>query len=460
MNTKSQIFPLPGRFNIFIFTLLLIFPALVLFSQSPPINPLDQKEKVGATSLGSKAYFAGGVHCFGNFPMASLEIYDTETGQWDFSQELSVPRSLPAVVSCDNKVFFAGGKINWSEVDFSEVDIYDVVTGRWSVGHLSVPRVTSAVAKGNTVLFAGGLRHNFSMVVDIVDIYNTETQEWSTATLSEPRDARAAVVVGNYAMFAGGWAGKTMSKRVDIYNFTTGEWSIDSLSEARAFIGAASVGDKAIFAGGMTAENTRSYTIDIFDVSDSTWTTASLSSPRAFMGAINAGTVGNKAYFVGGGKMDIYTGLVSNLWTCDSRVIDIYDATTDSWSFSYLPGFLVSHGVAGTDSVLVVAGGLPCHSTVNLITRVDAPSHTESVIDYSLFPNPVNTMLNIHISFERKTGGTLKLFDISGNTLFQKSFEIKEFKETLDLSTYPPGLYLIEIDHGTGRIIEKVAVYK
>ncbi len=460
MKTRAISLSRPGRYLKISLALFLTICISTTYISLPPANPLEQIEKAGAAALGTSAYFAGGVHCFGNFPVASVEIYNTETEEWDFSHQLSVARSLPAVVACDNKVFFAGGKKNWSEVDYAEVDIFHAETGRWTVEYLSVPRVTSAVAKDNTVIFAGGLRHNFSMVEDIVDIYDTETRDWSIATLSEARDARAAVVAGDYAIFAGGWAGKTISKRVDIYNFITGEWSIDSLSEARAFIGATAVGNKAIFAGGMTSENTRSYTIDIFDTSDSTWTTAALSSPRAFMGAVNAGTVGNKAYFVGGGKMDIYTGLYANLWTCDSRIIDIYDDASDSWSFSYLPGPLVSHAVAGTDSVLVVAGGLPCQSLVNLLTQINTPTSEELLMDYNIFPNPASRNLNVHVSLRCNTSGILRLFNISGNSLYQYEFREKTIDHQIDLSGYTPGVYLVEVDTEIGKIIERVIVVK
>jgi hypothetical protein len=203
---------------------ILLFTVLFSFGQWTYTNLSEPKAYMGATVLGSKAYFAGG---YNNSTMLStVEIYDFTTGEWDITNNLSVARELPFAVACGSKVLFAGGANFNTGAVFSTVDIFDTITQEWTIEQLSVPRLQPAcVSYGNKVLFAGGANLSQGIVYDIVDIYDIETSEWTTASLSESRVVWWATV-GDLAIFAGGYNLETSSKRVDIYNFTTDTWSI------------------------------------------------------------------------------------------------------------------------------------------------------------------------------------------------------------------------------------------
>ncbi len=153
-----------------------------------------------------------------------------------------------AGVTSGTKVLFAGGTdFNGGITVYSEVDILETTTGDWTVDNLSVPRFTSAVSKDSIVIFAGGGTPPPQFVTDVVDIYNTNSGEWTTAALSEARDVRAAVVLGDLAIFAGGMNEQSVSKRVDIYHFSTGDWTIDSLSVPRGFFNSNCSGKQSLF---------------------------------------------------------------------------------------------------------------------------------------------------------------------------------------------------------------------
>lgn len=316
-------------------------------------NLSEPKAYMGATVLGSKAYFAGGYNNSSGM-FSTVEIYNFVTGEWDTTQHLSEARMLPFATTCGSKVIFAGGADFYgSGAGFATVDIYDTATQQWSVEQLSVPRFHAAVVShGNKVLVAGGANLQQGIVYDIVDIFDIETGVWTTASLSEPRVVWWATV-GDLAIFAGGYDLLNASKRVDIYNFTTDTWSIDSLSAPRAFVGMTTIGNKVMIAGGMTSGNNPSDIVDIYDASTGTWETATLSMPRAFCDNQNAVVMGEKAYFVGGGKIYLNGGY----WTSIYNVIDIYDPVSNTWSVDYLANTYIHRAVVSYGNQFLVAGG-------------------------------------------------------------------------------------------------------
>jgi len=324
--------------------------ALTSHGQWTYTNLSEPKTSIGATAFGSNAWFAGGHNGAG--VITTVEIYNDAIGGWSTPYDLSVARMDPSSVTCGNKIIFAGGR-DADNVVLSTVDIFDAVTGEHTVTQLSVPRLSpSAVSYGNKVLFAGGANLLQYVSYDIVDIYDVGTGQWTTDSLSEPRTTWGTVV-GDKAIFAGGYNFPAVSKRVDIYNFTTGTWSIDSLSVARCWVGVTAIGDKVVIAGGTTADNNSSGVVDIYNATTGTWeNTASLSFPRA-LGERTSVTAGGKAFFVGGGMFNILT----RNWLTIYNVIDIYDEAHNTWSVDTLAQSYIGRGTVSLGDKFLVAGG-------------------------------------------------------------------------------------------------------
>lgn len=422
-------------------------------------NFSEGKAYVSGVASGTKVYYAGGSPCDGPFT-SKVEIYDVIEGSWDTSHNLSKARAATAV-ACGGKVFFAGGtSLLPGYIMESRVDILDTDHYTWSTAELSVPRWTAAVSNDSIVIFAGGILEGGEMMSNAVDMYNVNTDDWTTAELSEPRYVGTAVVVGDLAMFAGGSYGPNVTKRIDIYHFSTGEWTIDSLSVARGNLASTVVGDKAFFAGGMTNNHSTSDIVDIFDASTGMWSTANLSYPRAFSGgaAPNAVTVCGKAYFVNGGKLDPN----NSYWISSYNIIDIFDSSDNTWSTTALAylNHKVNHAVVAVDSFLLIAGGTPCQSTVDIFTS-SGPCKTSCStqnFDYNIFPNPAKENLKINASFKNNTSGSLLLFDVRGQAVYQYKFKDDLLNHQIDLNSFSPGLYIVEIRTNIGKIVEKVMV--
>lgn len=81
---------------------------------------------------------------------------------------------------------------------------------------------SASVVMGDLLFIAGG--HDGPTVYDKVDIYDSATGIWSVATLLEPRTGLCATVVGNRALFAGGFdfATNSASDVVDVYDAALG----------------------------------------------------------------------------------------------------------------------------------------------------------------------------------------------------------------------------------------------
>jgi len=182
-------------------------------------------------------------------------------------------------------------------------------------------------------------------------------------TLSQARSGVVIGAAGNKILFAGGngTSGACASSRVDIYDIGTNLWTTSELSQARFGLGTASLGNKIFFGGGFTPQyfpnsttcyignswytETRSSAIDIYDASTNTWSTAQLNAQRAPQGT----SVGNKVFFAGG---DAWSGSAF-----PSNVIDTYDGSTNSWTHGSLSESKGLPQIATSTNKLFLAGG-------------------------------------------------------------------------------------------------------
>lgn len=218
------------------------------------------------------------------------------------------------------------------------------------IGTLSEPRIPAVGAAGNKIVFAGGWNGVFCQIYyykssAVVDVYDKISRVWTTAQLSNERGDISVATLGNKIFFAGGvnwenyqspqWSGNY--DNVDIYDVATNTWSVAHLSKARQGICATVVGSKVIFAGGtyftkISAFNNPvsnvSDVVDIYDATTNSWSVAKLSVART---GISAVVTGNNVYFAGG---------YNSAGIQDVDVADVYNATNNTWQPSTLPAHL------------------------------------------------------------------------------------------------------------------------
>ena len=133
--------------------------------------------------------------------------------------------------------------------------------------------------------------------------------------------------LGNKIFFAGGYTSSDdATSRVDIYDASTNTWSTFELSEARSNPVVASAGNKIFFATGCSLNGglceSPSKLVDVYDASVNSWSTTSLSEARI---GLAAAAIGGKALFAGG-----YT------FSAFSSRVDVYNSVTNSWTIDSL----------------------------------------------------------------------------------------------------------------------------
>jgi hypothetical protein len=172
-----------------------------------------------------------------------------------------------------------------------------------------------------------------------VFVFDTNTGSWSTMHISEPRiGGIVASDLNGLVYFAGGYNTneQKFSKRIDIYNANSNQWSIDSLSEARSHLKAASVGSKILFAGGQIPLGNFTDRVDIFDKTLG-WKVGNLARPYNPRDAIT-------------------TGLKAVFFDYVQPHVEIYDASTDTWSMLELYRRATSPDPAPTVGAAIVLG--------------------------------------------------------------------------------------------------------
>ena len=243
----------------------------------------------------------------------------------------------------------------------------------------------AAASVGNKILFAGGyISGTPSSSSSRVDIFDITTNTWTTAELSQAREALTTAVLGNKIFFAGGYDQSGFgSSRVDIYDAIADTWTTADLSYARGEMTGAVAGNKVLFAGGFNSGNgiADPYpgTVDIYDASNNSWSRSYLTDrPAGTTLGIAATVIGDKIYFAGG--YDPFFGR-------STSKINIYDASNNTWSTSDLSiarGYMASIAVGNKN---YWAGGSSKTDTTNEVVEIRDMNSGSSTFDCLFQPN-------------------------------------------------------------------------
>jgi hypothetical protein len=77
----------------------------------------------------------------------------------------------------------------------------------------------------------------------------------------------------------------------------------------------------------------------------------------------------------------------------------------------------------------------------------------------SIYPNPSKGSFMLELSGVENDNYTLIITDILGKDIFVKTIDVKEFaKETIDISTYSKGTYILNIENSTSIVTKKLIV--
>jgi hypothetical protein len=187
--------------------------------------------------------------------------------------------------------------------------------------------------------------------------------------------------------------------------------------------------------------------VDIFDVSTNMWTTDSLSIARADLGAA---TLGNLVIFAGGwdGTAAVY------------KTVDIYDTLTGLWTTDSLTTGRFYAAATSIGDVFMFAGGANSSQfPLNDVEMYSAIPNKVSEIaskDFKLFPNPSSS--NSEIKFINTIqDGTLIITDITGKKVYQRSLTGNGII-SVSTSGFAKGVYIAKISDGESAVTQKLVI--
>ena len=213
--------------------------------------------------------------------------------------------------------------------------------------------------------------------------------------LSSGRTEMFAASADNKILFIGGmhsgqnWWNEPVP--ADIYDISNNTWSVHWLvpddpqfSHFRTGAAIASVGSKILFAGGGDGMgDSQTSQVDIYDASSDTWSIAQLSAARQ---SLAAATIGDKVFFAGGfGYPD------GSNWG-DFNTVDIYDNSNNSWSTASLsqPRNDITATTAG-NKIYFAGGG----SGMNVLKIIDIYDAATNLWSASSLQQPRTDMASI-----------------------------------------------------------------
>lgn len=435
--------------------LFLIFSGICLqgFSQWSIENFTKKRWYHASAFVEGKLIVAGGL-INGLAPINSVEILDTETGEWK-TAELTVPRGhINAAVNGTKAYFVGGGDFSGGISD--RVDVYDAVTDLWTAFTLKEARADITVQSyGDSLIFAGGGiigPGNSYRPTDRIEIYNTQTREITELKMEFPRMGMGSAIAGDRLFLAGGVVGITGSSTsfVEILNLKTGERSSTNLPEEKSYVAVEKVGDYIVFVGGLVLDSDEFKSVDIYNHVTDTWINHSfeLPEPRGF---IASGVIGDKAYFAGGTSVENRS--VDQVY----KDIFIFDASTQTWSRDTLSDIKTGMSATEGDGCVYFSGGfnwqVGLNNDVEIFCDPDFVSTNETSFpetSLSVFPNPTSGSINFDFPATSGEIEKAEIFNLLGQKVFSK---IKPDGNDLDVSEVPPGTYFLTLFEKNGKRI-------
>ena len=264
-------------------------------------------------------------------------------------------------------------------------------------------------------------------------------------TSPDNSDISLAAILGNKMVFlrhgisTGGPRGTGILKGY-VYDMVTQTWTITQLSEQRWDMGIVSAGNKVFLAGGIDVDNNGlNYyfsIIDIYDASTDSWSVSYLSKPRR---QITAATINNKVFFAGG-----YEEMSPNNYPV-SNLVEIYDLSTNSWSVRSLSESRVYLSAVTFGSKIYFAGGVNGLNTVTKKVDVyDNSTNTWATFDLQ---EPKAAMSSIVVNNKIYWAGGVNenLFYNNGSSywIWTSNVEIKDINTGISIATclFQPNLW-------------------
>lgn len=149
--------------------------------------------------------------------------------------------------------------------------------------------------------------------------------------------------------------------------------------------------------------------------------------------------------------------VLNNKYVTQSTALNTSSA---SWSFQWVAP------TAGTGTVTFYGAFVISEPNVKVSTMTVQENITSGIDIYSknnlsLYPNPVKDILTINYQLMAKTQVEINIYSIDGSkvgTILQNQQDQGNYTQTLDVSNYTKGMYLLELKQNNQKTVKKIIV--
>jgi hypothetical protein len=252
--------------------------------------------------------------------LASMERYDTSTGQWSIAAAMTTARCMFGACKLAGELYITGGYSFDSRGTLSSVEKYTPSSDTWSaVAPLPADRSEHVVvAVGSAMYVLGGSMRNSTSAVASVFRFDCTQGTWSSVErMPEPRRLHAACAIGSDIYVFGGWSTSSVDHQSSVFKFDTETniWStLDPMPLPCSNHSVSVLDGHLVYIVG--AGNICKGVL-CFDTSSGVWST---------LGATSNSKLGSASFVLGG---CLYVaGRLGNL----SSSVERYDVATDTWT--------------------------------------------------------------------------------------------------------------------------------
>lgn len=183
------------------------------------------RDDFGTSLVGTDIWIMGGMTGERGNRLTSVEVLDTETGQWSMA-DTEMPVGLASFESAaiGSEIYVFGGfDIDFEASDFAGV--LDTDTGGWTeLPPLPHARYAHTVTEREGSLYVVGGEGSDAEQVSAIDVFDPETGQWSTAStpMPGPRNSHDTLSVPQGLLIIGGFDQTGQQSRVDLIDPVTG----------------------------------------------------------------------------------------------------------------------------------------------------------------------------------------------------------------------------------------------
>lgn len=194
------------------------------------------------------------------------------SSDWDSLAEARVPRTEVAAAAVGARIVVAGGFVAGGAT-VATVEVFDTATGEWSAGPdlpVAVNHAMAATVDGVVYVFGGYLDDDSPST----GAYRVAGSTWEpVAPLPAGRAAGAAVALDESAYLVGGIGPGGLAAEMLVYDTTTNRWeSAPGPPTRREHLGGAAAGGRVYAVGGRTAFPDGLAAFESYDPSTRRWT--------------------------------------------------------------------------------------------------------------------------------------------------------------------------------------------